>query len=99
MASTTYLKYDNSNSRLQVYIGGARSASFESDGGILHGSWNVEASLVTSDRRLKTNIVPLQRTLRDVVKPRGEQKVSGGVEASGQGPSRQLGQGPAGKSG
>jgi len=49
--------------------------TIETDGGILHGSWNLDAALITSDRRLKTNIVPLQRTLRDVIAPRGEQKV------------------------
>jgi hypothetical protein len=59
---------------LKITVGGATSATFESDGGILHGSWNVESAVVTSDRRLKTNIVPLQRTLRDVIVPRGEQK-------------------------
>jgi len=57
-----------------VFVDEKRSATFEEDGGILHGSWNVESSLVTSDRRLKTNIQPLQRTLRDVVLPRGEKK-------------------------
>jgi len=51
---------------------------------MLHGSWDVETSLVTSDRRLKTNIMPLQRTLRDVMMPRGEKKApSTGIATSG----------------
>jgi len=78
--ATTYIK---ENSGLEVYIGGTKSATFESDGGMLHGSWDVETSLVTSDRRLKTNIMPLQRTLRDVMMPRGEKK----APASSAGPS------------
>jgi hypothetical protein len=72
--ATTYITERSSN--LEVYVGGTKTATFESDGGVLHGSWNVESSLVTSDRRLKTNIMPLQRTLRDVVAPRGEKKAS-----------------------
>jgi len=70
--ATTYITERSSN--LEVYVGGTKTATFEADGGILHGSWNVESSLVTSDRRLKTNIMPLQRTLRDVIAPRGEKK-------------------------
>merc|ERR1712039_974045 len=58
------------------YVGGFKAATFESDGGILHGSWNVESNLITSDRRLKTNIMPLQRTLRDVIAPKAEKKVA-----------------------
>jgi hypothetical protein len=53
----------------------AQAATFETDGGILHGSWNVESSLITSDRRLKTNIMPLQRTLRDVIAPKTERSL------------------------
>jgi len=81
----TYLRYDSSS--VQVFVGGTRSATFESDGGVLHGSWNVESSLVTSDRRLKTNIMPLQRTLRDVIAPRGEKKsaAAGGATAAATG--------------
>jgi hypothetical protein len=74
-AENTYIRYDATGNALQIYVGEEKAATFESDGGILHGSWNVESSLVTSDRRLKTNIMPLQRTLRDVILPRGEKKV------------------------
>lgn len=77
---TTYV-WEKSGGSVEVFVGGTKSATFETDGGILHGSWNVESSLVTSDRRLKTNIMPLQRTLRDVIAPRGEKKAaaSGGL--------------------
>jgi len=71
-SDTTYIS--ETSSTIKINIGGTTSATFEADGGILHGSWNVESAVVTSDRRLKTNIVPLQRTLRDVIVPRGEQK-------------------------
>jgi len=63
--SDTYMK-ETSNG-LFFYVSGSKAMTVESDGGILHGSWNVESSLVTSDRRLKTDIMPLQRTLRDVI--------------------------------
>merc|ERR1719223_2584848 len=76
--ATTFIKEATSGA-IEVYVDdgsgtAVKSATFESDGGVLHGSWDVETSLVTSDRRLKTNIMPLQRTLRDVIVPRGEKK-------------------------
>lgn len=80
--ATTYIT-ETSNDLL-VYVNNVKTATFESDGGILHGSWNVESSLVTSDRRLKTNIMPLQRTLRDVIAPRGEKKAPGSTQVAGQ---------------
>jgi len=98
--ATTYIR-ETGSGPLEVFIGGTKSATFESDGGILHGSWNVESSLVTSDRRLKTNIMPLQRTLRDVIAPRGEKKApasselktSMGLQHSGQGTGSKGGAG------
>jgi hypothetical protein len=61
--SNTYI-YEASGGAVEVWVKGSRAASFESDGGILHGSWHVDNALVSSDRRLKKDIVPLQRTLR-----------------------------------
>merc|ERR1711988_1794320 len=78
----TYIR-ETSGNNIEVYVQGSRTASFEADGGILHGSWNVESSLVTSDRRLKSNIMPLQRTLRDVILPRGEKKAPAAVDLAG----------------
>lgn len=46
--------------------------TLENDGGILHGSWSVPTGVINSDRRLKTNIMPLQRTLRDVIAPKSQ---------------------------
>jgi hypothetical protein len=67
-----YAKQDSSD--LKIYVGGTRAITFETDGGILHGQWNADNAISTSDRRLKTHIMPLQRTLRDVIAPRGEKK-------------------------
>lgn len=67
-AKNTYFK--TGTNKLELTVGGTLTATFENDGGMLHGSWNVESSMVTSDRRLKRDIVPLQKTLRDVIYPR-----------------------------
>lgn len=83
-ADSSVNKIVKNGNTIEVYAGGVKSATFESDGGILHGSWSVESALVTSDRRLKTNIMPLQRTLREVVLPRGEQKTSDPASSQGQ---------------
>jgi hypothetical protein len=66
----SYVTYASSS--LFLYVGGQKTVTFESDGGILHGSWNAESPLITSDRRMKREIVPLQRTLRAVVQPRDD---------------------------
>merc|ERR1719277_589014 len=55
----SYVKYASSS--MLFYVGGSKAMTIESDGGILHGSWNTEASLVTSDRRMKKEIKPLER--------------------------------------
>uniref|UniRef100_A0A7S1RR68 Peptidase S74 domain-containing protein n=1 Tax=Alexandrium catenella TaxID=2925 RepID=A0A7S1RR68_ALECA len=84
--SNTYFK-ENSGV-VEAYVGGTKALTLESDGGILHGSWNSESVLVTSDRRLKRDITPLQRTLRsampgrDAVKPKGLTKVGEGAGAA-----------------
>jgi hypothetical protein len=83
-ANSVGTKIIKNGNTIEVHAGGVKSATFESDGGILHGSWSVESALVTSDRRLKTNIMPLQRTLREVVLPRGEQKTSDLASSQGQ---------------
>jgi len=62
----TYIKEDTTNG-LEFYVQGTKALTLETDGGILHGSWNSESVFVTSDRRLKKEIAPLQRTLRSVV--------------------------------
>jgi hypothetical protein len=83
-----YIKFENANtymmetgSGLEFYVSGAKAMTMENDGGILHGSWNSESVFVTSDRRLKTDIKPLQRTLRQVVTiqptPKASRQLSG----------------------
>jgi prefoldin subunit 5 len=69
-----------------AYVGSGKSITFESDGGILHGSWTTEAALVTSDRRLKKEIIPLQRTLREVITGK-EPPVSPGTTSAAATPS------------
>jgi hypothetical protein len=79
----SYIIQDSSD--LKVYVDGTKSMSLETDGGILHGQWNAENAVSTSDRRLKTHIMPLQRTLRDIIAPRGEKKApasAAGVNAT-----------------
>lgn len=61
----TYLKDDGTS--LKLYVNNMKVMTTESDGGIMHGSWMSEASLITSDRRMKKEIVPLQRTLRNII--------------------------------
>merc|ERR1719337_343845 len=49
------------------FVGGNKALTLESDGGILHGTWNAQNTISTSDRRLKREIKPLQRTLRGIM--------------------------------
>lgn len=60
-AAATYLKF--SSTTLEVYAASQKGMTVNSDGGILHGAWSAEATITTSDRRLKRNIEPLYRTL------------------------------------
>jgi len=53
-----------SSSNLEFYVANYKVMTLEADGGILHGVWNHESTFSQSDRRLKRDIVPLQRTLR-----------------------------------
>jgi len=61
-ADTTYLE-DVSGS-LKATVGGNSAMSLTSSGGQLHGTWYSDTVISVSDRRLKDNILPLQRTLR-----------------------------------
>jgi hypothetical protein len=71
-ASTpTYIKY--SSDTLQVVVKDVKVMTIEEDGGQLHGSWNAETAIYTSDRRLKKDIQPLQRTLRGAISAAGLQ--------------------------
>jgi len=66
-SSETYIT--ETSAGLQFYVSGARAMNAESDGGYFHGTWTIESSF-NSDRRLKKNIMPLHRTLREVIASR-----------------------------
>lgn len=75
--ANTYVKTQASDN-LQIYVGGTQVISFDNSGGTLHGTWDLDGGgSVTSDRRLKTKIMPLQRTLH-------------GMKAESQVPSQAL---------
>lgn len=48
-------------------------------GGVLHGYWTADSVISTSDRRFKTDVTPLHRTLLSRMTPRG----ASGVPANG----------------
>jgi len=75
-SGTTYISENSGSSVMEFYVGNSKAMTVESDGGILHGSWNSENVFVTSDRRLKKEINPLQRTLRSVMPGRDGLKVA-----------------------
>lgn len=59
---------DSEPAKLNFIIDGNRAMSITSDpttGGTLHGTWTIDNSLTTSDRRLKKSIVPLYRALME----------------------------------
>lgn len=62
--------YFKTDQAATIYSGSAnvRRISFPASGnaynGVLHGEWETDATLTTSDRRLKTNIQPLQHSLK-----------------------------------
>jgi len=65
----TYMRYtatSPSTPRVEFYIAASRSLQITGQtggGGKLHGTWTADNSVTTSDRRLKTDISPLQETL------------------------------------
>jgi hypothetical protein len=59
----SYLRY---NSGIDAYVGGNRALSMSSGGGVLHGSWSSEATVTTSDRRLKRDIQPVEEAVREL---------------------------------
>jgi hypothetical protein len=61
-AADTYLRY---NSGIEGYVNDVRSLTMKSTGGTLHGAWTSDATVTTSDRRLKRDIIPLTEALGD----------------------------------
>lgn len=87
----TYIKEDNT-AGIQVYVQGVKSVTAETDGGILHGAWTSDAAIVTSDRRLKKEIVPLQRTLKSFMQLQdGKAQPRNMVDSRKPGPSARAG--------
>jgi len=78
--ANTYIRTDSGE--VQIYVSNSKSITFDSNGGELHGNWHVENSIITSDRRLKKDIAPLQRTLRDAIVPKGDAKATGSKDLS-----------------
>jgi hypothetical protein len=59
--TATYTKYSETDIKFYAQAQLAMTATV--DGGMLHGAWSAEATVTTSDRRLKTSIEPLYRTI------------------------------------
>lgn len=64
----TYLKFGATT--LELYAGAQKGMTVTANGGNLHGAWAAEATITTSDRRLKRNIEPLYRTIADRARDR-----------------------------
>jgi len=65
----TYVEF--ASDKIQMWAGGQRGLEVTSQGGTLHGAWSADATLTTSDRRLKRNIEPLYRTIASAAESRG----------------------------
>lgn len=67
--SNTYAKFTETN--IELYAEANRALQVTSIGGTLHGAWASDATVTTSDRRLKRNIEPLYRTIAQRAESRG----------------------------
>jgi len=59
--SNTYAKF--ASTKIELYAEDTRGLTVEATGGTLHGAWSSDATVTTSDRRLKKNIEPLYQTI------------------------------------
>lgn len=66
-AAKTYIRYATNN-HLEHFVGGSRSLSLGSTGGVLHGVWSGDQIMSFSDERLKDSIMPLNRGIQASVK-------------------------------
>jgi hypothetical protein len=57
-------------SKMDFYVGGTHTMSMKKTVNVLHGIWEADATITTSDRRLKTSIEPLYRTVAARAKAR-----------------------------
>eukprot|EP00429_Kryptoperidinium_foliaceum_P045395 CAMPEP_0176116456 /NCGR_PEP_ID=MMETSP0120_2-20121206/58494_1 /TAXON_ID=160619 /ORGANISM="Kryptoperidinium foliaceum, Strain CCMP 1326" /LENGTH=291 /DNA_ID=CAMNT_0017450721 /DNA_START=206 /DNA_END=1081 /DNA_ORIENTATION=- len=73
-------KLEITENKIEMWAGPApsqRSLTVTGDGGTLHGAWSSDATVTTSDRRLKRNIEPLYRTIAQQASERGGVPVPG----------------------
>lgn len=68
--------------KIEVFVDSGRGLSIYNDGGKLHGSWYVDVTVITSDSRLKTDIKPLQETLRSLQKAKSDAGETTNAESS-----------------
>eukprot|EP00439_Symbiodinium_sp_Y106_P040668 s2095_g5.t1 len=72
--TNSYIKYsEGANDYIQMWVGGFMALDMEFGGtaSVLHGAWDIATVAISSDRRLKTEIRPLRRTLQGM-QPQGE---------------------------
>jgi hypothetical protein len=69
---------------MNYYIAGTHTMSMKTTVSVLHGIWEADATITTSDRRLKTSIEPLYRTIAARAKARwSETHTEEGPSAAG----------------
>jgi len=83
--------------KMDFYAGGTHTMSMSPTVSVLHGIWEADATITTSDRRLKTSIEPLYRTIAARAKARwsetrtdpapGETRLRGNTQSSSQTPA------------
>jgi len=56
--------------KMDYYVAGTHTMSMKDTVSVLHGIWEADATITTSDRRLKTSIEPLYRTIAARAKAR-----------------------------
>jgi len=84
----TYLKLASTS--LEMYAATQKGVTVTTNGGNFHGAWAAEATITTSDRRLKRNIEPLYRTMADRARDRWSSSSSSATAGpSGKRPNEQ----------
>lgn len=79
----TYIRYiaAGSDPRYEVKVGGSRGLSVKIGGGILHGLWTSDDTVMHSDRRLKKSIQPLYRAIAEAA-PKGSLPLQGAARGA-----------------
>jgi len=93
-------------SKMDFYVSGSHTMSMKDTVSVLHGIWEADATITTSDRRLKTSIQPLYQTIAARAKARwsetrtdaapGETRLRGGSSDSSASPAPAIA-GPSSK--